>query len=199
MSIATYYTGGIPHLSYDNETVATLPCAEASEPCCIRNAGPSILTVTPKSGQTVQSGSSLSLAVGDFVVLAPNNKNWSVNLDSTIKLTTDFIGFTGGAGGSVTQTGTINSDVALNRPCGSITLLSNNFGNNDIEKFTLNNSYIQANDIVLVTFKSGQEKLYCQVVNTDTGSCDITVGDAHNQSTGSISVTLNFAVIKGDS
>lgn len=141
----------------------------------------------------------MQMAVNDSFLMVPQGDNWVAVLNSADKLTTDKIGFTVGSGGSVTQTGTINSAVTLNKPCGKITLVSHDFSNNDIQEFTLNNSYIELNDVVIISFRDGNAKLYTQVVITENGSCNITVGDAHNQSTGSMSVVINFAIIKGDS
>ena len=141
----------------------------------------------------------MQMAVNDSFFMVPDEDNWVAVLNSADKLTTNKIGFTAGSGGSVTQTGTINSDVTLNKPCGKITLVPHDFSNNDIQGFTFNNSYIEINDIVILSFRDGNAKLYNQVVVTGNGSCSITVGDAHNQSTGILSVVINFAIIKGDS
>lgn len=199
MPINSVYYNGSQCRIYSDETSATIPSTLASEPFYIRNAGPDILTLTPISGQTVEGVSSMQMAVNDSFLMVPQGDNWVAVLNSADKLTTDKIGFTAGSGGSVTQTGTINSAVTLNKPCGKITLVSHDFSNNDIQEFTLNNSYIELNDVVIISFRDGNAKLYTQVVITENGSCNITVGDAHNQSTGSISVVINFAIIKGDS
>jgi hypothetical protein len=199
MPINSVYYDGSQCRIYSGETSATLPSTTVSEPFYIRNAGPDILTLTPLSGQTVEGVSSMQMAINDSFLMVPQEKNWVAVLKSADKLTTNKIGFTAGSGGSVTQTGTINSSVTLNKPCGKITLVQHDFSNNDIQEFTLNNSYIELNDVVIVSFRDGNAKLYNQVVITENGSCNITVGDAHNQSTGSISVVINFAIIKGDS
>jgi hypothetical protein len=199
MSINSVYYHGSECRIYSGETSAVLPHTSVAEPFYIRNEGPDILTLNPPSGQTVDGESSMNMAVNDSFFLVPQDKNWVAVLNSAEKLTTDKIGFTAGSGGSVTQTGTINSAVTLNKPCGKITLVSHNYSNNDIQQFTLNNSHIDPDDLVLITLRNGDAKLYCQVVDTNDGSCNITVGDAHNQSTGSIVVVINFGIIKGDS
>ena len=165
----------------------------------VRNEGTDILTLNPQSNQTIDSSASLSISPNDSVLINPVGTNWVTILNQTDTLSINQIGYTSGSGGSVTQTGTINSAVTLNKPCGKITLVSHDFSNNDIQQFTLNNSFIGIDDVVSVTFRSGDAKLYTETVVTTNGSCNITVGDAHNQSTGSIVVVLNFAIIKGDS
>lgn len=199
MSISTNYHNGVPCYIISGVSSYTLPACEVSEPMYVRNEGTDILTLNPQSSQTIDSSASLSISPNDSVLINPVGTNWVTILNQTDTLSINQIGYTSGSGGSVTQTGTINSAVTLNKPCGKITLVSHDFSNNDIQQFTLNNSFIGIDDVVAVTFRSGDAKLYTETVVTTNGSCNITVGDAHNQSTGSIVVVLNFAIIKGDS
>ena len=199
MPINSVYYDGSQCRIYTSETSAILPSAPSAEPFYIRNAGPDILVLNPVSGQTVEGVSSLQMAQNDCFLLVPQGKNWVAVLHSPDKLTVSQLGFTKGAGGAVTQTGTINSAVTLNKPCGRINLVTHNFGNNDIQAFTLNNSLIEVDDVIIISLRDGDGKLYSQVIVTDDGSCQIAVGDAHNQSTGNIDVVINFAIIKGDS
>jgi len=199
MSVSTNYHNGVPCYIISGVSSYTLPACEVSEPMYVRNEGTDILTLNPQSNQTIDSSASLSISPNDSVLINPVGTNWVTILNQTDTLSINQIGYTSGSGGSVTQTGTINSAVTLNKPCGKITLVSHNFSNNDIQQFTLNNSFIGIDDVVSVTFREGNAKLYTETVETTNGSCNITVGDAHNQSTGSIVVVLNFAIIKGDS
>ena len=199
MSVSTNYHNGVPCYIISGVSSYTLPACEASEPMYVRNEGTDILTLNPQSNQTIDSSASLSISPNDSVLINPVGTNWVTILNQTDTLSINQIGYTSGSGGSVTQTGTINSAVTLNKPCGKITLVSHDFSNNDIQQFTLNNSFIGIDDVVSVTFREGNSKLYTETVETTNGSCNITVGDAHNQSTGSIVVVLNFAIIKGDS
>jgi len=199
MSVSTNYHNGVPCYIISGVSSYTLPACEVSEPMYVRNEGTDILTLNPQSNQTIDSSASLSISPNDSVLINPVGTNWVTILNQTDTLSINQIGYTSGSGGSVTQTGTINSAVTLNKPCGKITLVSHDFSNNDIQQFTLNNSFIGIDDVVSVTFREGNSKLYTETVETTNGSCNITVGDAHNQSTGSIVVVLNFAIIKGDS
>ena len=199
MSVSTNYHNGVPCYIISGVSSYTLPACEVSEPMYVRNEGTDILTLNPQSNQTIDSSASLSISPNDSVLINPVGTNWVTILNQTDTLSINQIGYTSGSGGSVTQTGTINSAVTLNKPCGKITLVSHDFSNNDIQQFTLNNSFIGIDDVVSVTFREGNAKLYTETVETTNGSCNITVGDAHNQSTGSIVVVLNFAIIKGDS
>ena len=199
MPINSVYHDGSQCRIYTNETSATLPSAISAQPFFVRNSGPDILVLNPLSGQTVEGASSLQMAKNDCFLLVPQESNWVAALHSPDKLTVDQLGFTKGAGGTVTQTGTINSAVTLNKPCGKINLVTHDFSNNDIQAFTLNNSFIEVDDVIIISLREGDAKLYSQVTVTANGSCQITVGDAHNQSTGNIDVVINFAIIKGDS
>ena len=199
MAVSTNYHNGVPCYVVSGVSSYTLPACEVSEPMYVRNEGTDILTLNPQSNQTIDSSASLSISPNDSVLINPVGTNWVTILNQTDTLSINQIGYTSGSGGSVTQTGTINSAVTLNKPCGKITLVSHDFSNNDIQQFTLNNSFIGIDDVVAVTFRSGDAKLYTETVVTTNGSCNITVGDAHNQSTGDIVVILNFAIIKGDS
>lgn len=199
MPINSVYYDGSQCRIYTSETSAILPSATSAEPFYVRNAGPDILVLNPIAGQTVEGVSSLQMAKNDCFLLVPQGSNWVAALHSQDKLTVDQLGFTKGAGGTVTQTGTINSAVTLNKPCGRINLVTHDFSNNDIQAFTLNNSFIEVDDVIIISLRDGDAKLYTQVTITTDGSCQITVGDAHNQSTGDLDVVINFAIIKGDS
>ena len=104
-----------------------------------------------------------------------------------------------GTGGSVTQTTSVNSTVTLNKPCGKITMFAHDFGNNDVQSFQFNNSFIKEDDVIVTNIRSGSNKLNSQVDEVQNGNCNITIADLHNQATGVINVVINFAVIKGDS
>lgn len=199
MAVSTNYHNGVPCYIVSGVSSYTLPACEVSEPMYVRNEGTEILTVSPQSGQTIDSSASLSLSPNDTTLISPVGTNWVTIINPTNTLSISQIGYAPGSGGSVTQTGTITSAVTLNKPCGKITLVSHDFSNNDIQQFTLNNSFISVDDVVATTFRSGDAKLYTETVVTTNGSCNITVGDAHNQATGDIVVVLNFAIIKGDS
>ena len=199
MAISAHYQNGIPCYVISGESSYSLPTCGSSEPLYVKNEGTDILTVSPRTNETIDGASSFQIAPNQSIFLNPIGTDWVAILRPTDTLSINQIGFTSGAGGSVTQTGTINSSVTLNKPCGKITLVSHDFSNNDIQQFTLNNSFIGVDDVVAVTFRSGNAKLYTETVVTTNGSCNITVGDAHNQSTGDIVVVLNFVIIKGDS
>lgn len=110
-----------------------------------------------------------------------------------------------GAGGAVTQLTSRTTGVTLNAPTGAITLFAGSLSGHEADEFTLTNSFIGANDVVLACIKSGcaaaTRKYYqVHVVQVSAGSCVISVGNIDNAtipSTGTDSPVIQFTVIKG--
>jgi len=123
---------------------------------------------------------------------------------TTVEATTS-IGYPVGTGGTVTQLTSRTTGVTLNKITGSITLFAAAIAGREADEFTLTNSTIGANDVVMVSIKSGAaaatRKYYqTHVVATAAGSCVISVGNLDNSSiptAGTESPVLQFVVIKG--
>lgn len=107
------------------------------------------------------------------------------------------IGYTTGSGGTVTQLTDKNTAVTLNKICGKITMASGNLTTGAQALFTLTNSSIGANDVVLVCHSSGGTNGSYEVAatNISAGSCSIWV---ENRTTGTLNeaIVLTFIVIK---
>jgi hypothetical protein len=205
MPVQTLYCNGVPCYVVTDSTF-TLPSIRNAEPLTIlfNGNGSASCTITPAQGETIDGLSSITIYDGCAISCHPNISNW-------IYMTTNFapivpsilsvgaMGYSQQSGGSVTQLTSITTAVTLNKLTGKITLFAHDYSNNDIQTFTLNNSFIEEDDIITVSMRSGSTKLNVQVDAVADGSCEISVGDIHNQSTGSISVILNFAIIKGNS
>lgn len=94
--------------------------------------------------------------------------------------------------GAVTQTGNINSAVTLNQPAGEITTVSDTIAGT-VRTFTLNNSYIKADSVILanVNDTTGAGLVVVQVDNIVAGSCSISLaGVVSNTGT----VTIGFGI-----
>jgi len=94
--------------------------------------------------------------------------------------------------GVVTQTGNINSAVTLNQPAGEITTVSATIAGT-VNTFTLNNSYIKADSVILATVNdtTGAGLVVVQVDNIVAGSCSISLaGVVSNTGT----VTIGFGI-----
>lgn len=128
---------------------------------------------------------------------------------STVKgstvLATQGAGYAAGAGGTVTQITSRTTGVTLNQACGEITLVAGSLAGHEADEFTLTNSEIGANDVVIVNIKSGagaaERKYYTvTVTSVSAGSCTISIGNNDNgpvPATGTDTLVLSFAVIKG--
>lgn len=120
-------------------------------------------------------------------------------------LATQSLGFTTGGGGSVTQLTSRTTGVTLDAPSGEITLFAGTLAGHDADEFTLTNSFIGANDVIMVCIKSGclaaTRKYYqAHVVEVAVGSCVISIGNIDNAtipSSGTDSPVLQFVVLKG--
>ena len=107
------------------------------------------------------------------------------------------LGYTAAAQGTVTQATDKTTAVTLNKPAGRITMNAAALAATTNVSFTLNNSYISSNDIVILTLSGGiatAGTYNCWVNTMRAGSCSITL---RNISAGSLSeaVIINFAII----
>jgi hypothetical protein len=105
------------------------------------------------------------------------------------------IGYGTGAGNAQTQATNKNTSVTINAPCGQITTANSAIGANASALFTLNNSQIATNDIVLVALQSGAVAYRVDVDGITAGSVRIRIW---NLTGGSLSdvLVINFALIK---
>ena len=107
------------------------------------------------------------------------------------------LGYTAAAQGAVTQATNKTTAVTLNKPAGRITMNAAALAAATNVSFTLNNSYISSNDIIILTLSGGiatAGTYNCWVNSMNAGSCSITL---RNISAGSLSeaVIINFAMI----
>jgi 1-aminocyclopropane-1-carboxylate deaminase/D-cysteine desulfhydrase-like pyridoxal-dependent ACC family enzyme len=104
-----------------------------------------------------------------------------------------------GPGGTVTQATSKSTGVEINRPCGQITMHNAALAAAAEVGFTVTNSEVDANDIVVVCIGSGATAAsYTVTVDAvAAGSFTVTVG---NHSAGSLgeAIVLHFAVIKNN-
>jgi hypothetical protein len=114
-------------------------------------------------------------------------------------LSDEQLGYTADAQGTVTQGNTSGKGTAvtLNKPAGRITMDGASLNTATNATFTLNNSFISANDTVILTISGGQATPGSYNVfanNLSAGSVSISL---RNISGGSLSeaVVLNFAII----
>ena len=112
-------------------------------------------------------------------------------------LSDEQIGYTAAAQGTVTQATSKSTAVTLNKPAGRITMNAASLATATNATFTLNNSFISANDTVILTISGGQATPGSyNVFANDLAAGSVSIS-LRNISGGSLSeaVVINFAVI----
>ena len=112
-------------------------------------------------------------------------------------LSDEQIGYTAAAQGTVTQATDKSTAVTLNKPAGRITMNNASLNTATNATFTLNNSFISANDTVILTISGGQATPGSYNVFANglaAGSVSISL---RNISGGTLSeaVVINFAIL----
>jgi hypothetical protein len=112
-------------------------------------------------------------------------------------LSDEQIGYTAAAQGAVTQATNKTTAVTLNKPAGVITMNNASLATATNATFTLNNSFISANDTVILTIAGGQATAGSYNVFANAlaaGSVSISL---RNISGGTLSeaVVVNFAIL----
>ncbi|WP_353209803.1 hypothetical protein [Sphingorhabdus sp.] len=112
-------------------------------------------------------------------------------------LSDEQLGYTAAAQGTVTQATSKSTAVTLNKSAGRITMDAASLATATNATFTLNNSFISANDTVILTISGGQTTpgSYNVFANAlAAGTVSITL---RNISGGSLSeaIVINFAII----
>ena len=113
-----------------------------------------------------------------------------------VLLSSGQLGYTAAAQGTVTQATSKSTAVTLNKSAGQITMNAAALAANTAVSFTLNNSLISANDVVITNISAGGTSgAYTTYVSSmTTGSAVITL---RNMTAGSLSeaVVVNYALI----
>lgn len=111
-------------------------------------------------------------------------------------LTDSELGYTAAAQGTVTQATDKSTAVTLNKSAGQITMNAASLGASTNVSFTLNNSLISANDVLILTISGGATVgAYNLWVNSlGAGTASITL---RNTTAGALleAVVINFALI----
>jgi hypothetical protein len=115
----------------------------------------------------------------------------------TSESTSGGVGYSAGAGGSQTQLTSKSTTVVLSRVCGTITMHNATLNGDTTVSFTLTNSAIGANDLLVLNHTSGGTAgAYLLNAQVAAGSATINV---RNITTGNLgeAIVIRFAVIKG--
>jgi hypothetical protein len=111
---------------------------------------------------------------------------------------TEELGYCSCAFGEVTQLTSKTTNVTLNTPTGRITMDDSTLNNNAVARFTMNNSSVGPNDVIIVNIKlngSTPEAYIAFVADIGDGFAELALW---NRSGGQLSesVELNFSVIR---
>ena len=113
-------------------------------------------------------------------------------------LADEQIGYTAAAQGTVTQATDKTTAVTLNKPAGRITMAADALAGNTAATFNLNNSFLSANDILILNVSGGSvadATTYTAYTSSlGTGVAAITLRNLTATSR-SEAVVLNFAII----
>lgn len=141
-----------------------------------------------------------STTVGDAVFIAANaaaGRTALVAAGSVDTLATSTLGYTTGAGGTVTQVTNKTTTVTLNKASGKITMDAASLGANTTVTFQLTNSVIGANDVIIVNVNAGSGDGYnVWAYGAAAGLVNIAL---RNVTAGALAeaVVISFVVIKG--
>jgi hypothetical protein len=116
---------------------------------------------------------------------------------SDLVLSGGELGYTAEASGTVTQLTSKSTGVTLNRSAGQITMNNAALNAQTNVSFTLTNSTISPNDVVILSVASGATaaSYNCWISGKATGSCTITLRNITAATNLSEAVVINFAVI----
>jgi hypothetical protein len=157
-----------------------------------------VQVVTPTANRTISfpdATGTVALVAGSSGQVLSNQAGALAGGNLGYDATAGTFGY-GSGRGTVTQATNKSTGVTLNAPCGAITMNGAALSADTTVSFTLTNSSIAANDILLLNHISGGTAgSYVVNAQAATGSASINVT---NISTGSLSeaVVIGFAVIK---
>jgi hypothetical protein len=168
--------------------ITSLPAATAA-------AGTDVLPIV-QSGTTKQLTNAL-LFTNSTLVTPALGVATATSLTATgavVSTGTAGIGYATGAGGAVVQGTSRTTGVTLNKRCGTITMFSA-AGSATAATFTVTNSTVSANDVIILNQASGTNVYFLVVTAVAAGSFNITF-----LTTGGVATdtpVINFAVIDG--
>jgi hypothetical protein len=153
--------------------------------------------VAPALG-TVASGNISACTSTNMVLTTPNiGAATGTSLTTTgaiVSTGTAGVGYATGAGGTVTQGTSRTTGVTINKRCGAITMFSA-AGSATAATFTVTNSTVGANDVIILNQASGTNLYNLLVTAVTAGSFNITFLTTGGTATDA--PVINFAVIDG--
>ena len=106
-------------------------------------------------------------------------------------------GFKGTPVKTVTQQNDITAGVTINSPAGTINCVGHTFASGTAYEFTVTNSYVSAEDVIILSFQDGNAYVFANVTDVNNGTFNISLIDIHNQGV-TATLKINFAIIEHD-
>jgi hypothetical protein len=186
----------------DNSAVGIIPNGTAAIAAlnCVNNSDPtnsSFLQVGARAAETsIRSG---IFGTGTYLPMTfytNNAKKFQIDTSGNATVTSAAgLGYSTGAGGTVTQGTSRTTGVTLNKPTGQITMFTA-AGSPVPSQFTVTNSLVAATDTIVLSIASGPSNYYILVIGTVTaGAFNINFWTSGGVS--SDTPVINFTLIKG--
>ncbi len=151
--------------------------------------------ISTGSGSISTGSGDITTSVGNVSVGTGNVSVTNGDVTAPDILASADLGYS--SGGVVTQLTSVTTAVTLNTPSGVINCFSpHTYPANNAINFTLNNTAIGVNDVVVVSLQVGDDSLSASVTATTTGYCDISIRNGLDATVSPATVKVNFAVIK---
>ena len=162
----------------NNPSGVTLPTATVGRRVRIVNKGANPIVIYPATGAAIDAlaaNAGIQLAVGSSVFFdAASTTLWYSSVSDFTISGPGGIGYSVGAGGTVTQATSSATGVTLNNTTGAITMFTA-AGSATPASFTVTNSTVGANDAVILAVKSGATNVYnLAVTSISAGSYVVT-------------------------
>jgi hypothetical protein len=171
----------------------------------VANLGTGVATflTTPSSANllaalTDETGTGANVFANTPTLVTPNiGAATGTSLTATgaiVSTGTAGVGYATGAGGTITQGSSRTTGVTINKRCGAITMFSA-AGSATAASFTVTNSTVGANDVIILNQASGTNLYNLLVTAVTAGSFNITFLTTGGTATDA--PVINFAVING--
>jgi hypothetical protein len=194
-------TEGSPTAILSGETIATWQAASyyVTGGPAFNSYGVEMRAEATENHSSTAQGSRWVWQVTPDTTATPVDSMW-LEQDSSLRLK-GGIGYKSGigTGGAVTQAGSITTGVTLNTLCGSITTVSQTIGTGAEADFTVTNSKVEANDIVIPCIKAHTSAgtFAVTVAAVAAGSFVLRLTNLSGTTAGNNVLVINFAIIKG--
>jgi len=148
---------------------------------------------------STQNASSVAITGGSIQnVTFTGSFSGITSITSGVFAATSTLGYTTGAGGTVTQSTDKTTAVSINKTCGQIVTASNELANGQLASFTVNNTTVVATDVIVANIAAGATVDTYDLTVTAVANNSFRIQLHNKTNTGrSDTLTINFAVIKG--